>query len=211
MHKTKEIRWFFRTENKKIKAWFESQPFDTHEDRTDHYLELTNKEVGVKTREGKIEVKQRIGTRAKGCLNPNIWGCYDNFIKWSFEVSENDNQFNKIMNFGEPKWCAVKKARNLAQLTQENGITVVKPMSINLANGCQIEYTSLSVENEIWHTCGLEWFGNECLHLDDAIITDIFGTTKLKMNQSKGYAAFLANLKAGQPRRPIENRLFASN
>lgn len=209
MYETKEIRWFFRSENKEIKAWFENLSTKTFEKRTDFYLKLTNEEIGVKTREGKIEIKHRVGTRAKGCLNPSIWGYYDKFVKWSFDINEDEAKLSKIFNKGASQWVPLEKERNVARFTYEDGTHKVKLISEPRGSDFHIEYSTLTVDNEIWHTCGLEWSGHRCINLRRDLISDIFGNSVLSMRQSKSYASFLAECKPYQRSRPFIKRYFS--
>ena len=47
MPKTKEIRWFFQSEKKEIRNWFDTLDFDSIEKRNDKYLYLDRKDVTV--------------------------------------------------------------------------------------------------------------------------------------------------------------------
>lgn len=211
MHRTKEIRWFFRPDNTVIKNWFDRQECTLAETRTDFYLQLNNADIGAKIREGKIELKHRIGTRARGCLSPSIWGHYDTFIKWSFDGKEDDPLLTKILNGDYEYWIPCEKRRMIVQLTEEDSETVVKPISAHVGVGCQVEYTRLKINGEIWHTVGLEWFGNKCLTLNPAIISSIFGNTKLQITQSKGYAAFLTKFFNGARNQIVSFKSLTSN
>jgi hypothetical protein len=159
---------------------------------------LRNENIGVKLREGKIEVKHRIGSRAKGCLNSNVWGYYDDFIKWSFDVGETDTLLSEILAGEFESWIPVRKKRMLVQLTEEKGKIIAKSISSDVPFGCQVEYSQIQIHTEKWHTFGLEWFGKRYLKLDVETVSEIFGDAKLHMGQSQGYAAFLQNFTYGQ-------------
>ncbi|MGB7394725.1 MAG: hypothetical protein WA913_10055, partial [Pricia sp.] len=187
MHKTKEVRWFFRPGIERVEDWFDGLENATRQTRTDNYLKLKNDDIGVKLRDGKVEIKHRIGTRAKGCLRMNIWGHYDDFIKWSFDADQSDALFSQVLEGEYETWIPVEKERRLVQLTEANGGIVTESVSADVPFGCQVEYSQIRLNEEIWHTFGLEWFGDRCLKLDEEIVTDIFGSTELQMQQSKGY------------------------
>jgi len=191
MHRTKEIRWFFGPQNKTIKKWFDSLDFDPLEVTTDRYLKVDTTSVGIKTRDDSIDVKQRIGNRAKGCLNMNLWGYYEEFVKWSFEANSQDALFNRVMADDYNDWLSITKNRSIAQLTRESGEIVVKPKSSHVAIGCQVEYSRLEINGQQHHTFGLEWFGEQLLTLDKSIIVEILGDTKLHMGKSHSYPSFL--------------------
>jgi len=197
MHETKEIRWFFQNENEHIRDWFDKLDFEMKESRTDYYLDIEKEDVGVKVRDGKVEIKHRIGTRAQGCLNTNIWGCYEDFVKWSFYVRDSDYMLSSILDGQQPRWVSIKKCRKVVLLVERDGNIAVKPSGYATASCCQVEYTQLEIDGENWITFGLEWFGNERVELNDDIIAEILGNTKINIRQSRGYAAFMTTLLHG--------------
>lgn len=206
MHKTKEVRWFFQHHIRSVQEWFDKLNDATSETRADHYLESDNDDIGIKISEGKVEIKHRIGNRARGCLNSHIWGHYDDFIRWSFDdVDGEDSLYRQIQEGEFDYWIPVRKERNLVQLTEDGGRTVTKSVAANVAFGCQVEYSRIRLngETETWHTIGLEWFGNRCWRLDGKIVSEIFGDYKLQMQESLGYAAFLKKFVRNKRHRSI--------
>lgn len=197
MKRTKEIRWFFKNENRQVKDWFDKLPFQTQELRKDFYLALENEDVGVKIREDNFEIKYRIGTRASDCLNNNIWGYYETFVKWSLKSNEKDPLLDKILNYNYEDWVPVEKRRKIALLTKEEGKIIAKPINSDISSGCQVEYAAITVANEPWFTIALEWFGDSTSDLDTEIISGIFGNSKLKIRQSRGYGDFLSKCLNG--------------
>ncbi len=208
MYKTKEIRWFFKKQNQSIETWFETLPFDSFEKREDIYLCLGKDDVGVKLRDGNIEIKHLIGTRSRGCLETKAWGYFEDWVKWSFVADSGQEILMNITDGKRKRWLSVKKERQAGQLTMEDGAISIKPNHVSLKYGCQIEYCSIQVNGEQWYTFGLEWFGNRGLELDASLLHTILGKTTLKMNQSMGYPAFLSKLKNHKERTPLESLLI---
>ncbi|SDL34227.1 hypothetical protein [Kriegella aquimaris] len=192
MFKTKEIRWFFKEANKPIKMWFESLELGSPDKREDIYLSLKNDSLSVKLRGREIEVKQRIGVRSKGCLNSNAWGSFENWIKWSFEADTNDKLLSKVIQGKYERWISISKERMAVQITKSNGNTRLFSSSQIVEEGCQLEYSKLSVQGETWYTFGLEWFGATCIELNSSLISKILCDSELNLNQSMGYPAFLS-------------------
>lgn len=194
MYRTKEIRWFFQEKKELLAHWFQHLNCTSKRLRTDFYLDINNEDIGIKLREGKIEVKHRVGTRGYGGLNDNIWGCFDEFIKWSFNVQEQDSVFSRITDFKHCNWIPVQKELMLVQLTEENG--AIKPVSIteHLPFGCQVEYATVKVYGEVWYTFALEWFGEESLKVDGTIFAEMIDSINLHIDDSFGYAHFLTKL-----------------
>ena len=191
MYCTKEIRWFFAEENKAIRSWFDKLEFEAVEVREDKYLELETENVGVKLREGKTEIKQRIGLRSKGCLSPKAWGIFEKWIKWSFDTKDDDPLYGQIIKDENEHWISVRKKRYGTILTEKNGEILTCPPSQIGGFGCQIEYVKLSIRGEVWYSFGLEWFGETCIDLTPSQITEIVGNTELRMRRSSGYPEFL--------------------
>ena len=191
MYRTREIRWFFQNEKEQFAHLFQQLNCTSTNTRTDFYLDLNNVDIGIKTREGKIEIKHRVGSRAYGGLNDNIWGCFDEFIKWSFNVEEKDSVLTNITDFQHCNWIPVHKEQKLVQLTEENGEIKPKSITEELDFGCQVEYATVKIYEEVWHTFALEWFGDECLKLDGTIIAEMMGSAYLDIKDSFGYAHFL--------------------
>ena len=195
MYVTKEIRWFFKEENEPIRNWFYNLRFDVADEREDLYLDLEIQDVGVKLREGKTEIKHRIESRSKGCLNPNVWGYFEKWVKWSFDTKDDDPLYAEIMERKYNRWIPVAKERNTSQLTERNGAIITCPLSEDLDDGCQIEYSKINVCGKQWFTFGLEWFGETSPELRPSFVTEIIGDTNLAIKQSKGYPEFLRDMK----------------
>ncbi|MCG9972010.1 hypothetical protein [Christiangramia crocea] len=195
MFNSKEIRWFSKTEDKAISNWFKkkSYSFEDTEARTDFYLPLTGKkEIGIKLREGKIEVKQLIAEPEKGNLSANAEGFFERYSKWSFSTSENDSLSKEIITEKKYDWLDVKKERMGVKLKKEtNGNTAIVKIDEFISYGCQIEYTRIKVKETTWYSFGLEWFGEKELEVDQALIHEILGDSRLNPDESMGYAEFL--------------------
>jgi len=194
MYRTKEIRWFFQKEKEQFAHWFQKFNCTSTQTRTDFYLDINNEDIGIKLREGNIEIKHRVGTRAYGGLNATIWGCFDEFIKWSFNVQKQDPVLSKIKDYEHCNWIPVQKELKLVQLIEENGAIKPKSITERLPFGCQVEYATVEIYEEVWYTFALEWFGEESLKLDKTIIAEMMDSINLDISDSFGYAHFLTKL-----------------
>jgi len=87
--------------------------------------------------------------------------------------------------------------------TLSNEILIRTMISHESDSGCEIAYTQLKLGGELWYSIGLEWFGNDAIHLDTTSIPEFFGETTLGIRQSRRYAHFLTQLLHGQ-----RNELF---
>ncbi|MCB7480460.1 hypothetical protein [Christiangramia sediminis] len=200
MYKSKEIRWFSRTEDQSISRWFEENgfTFENSDARTDYYLPLQNQNgIGIKLREGYIEIKQLISRSDREKLAPSVKGYFEHYIKWSFTSAEEDPLFDEIIKEEKYSWLAVRKERIGFKLKEnQNGSIIRVKMDEYPDFGCQVEYTRLKVKDELWYTLGLEWFGEKELKFDFSLLNKIFGDQQLEEENSMGYSAFLNRFQA---------------
>ena len=202
MYKSKEIRWFTQGENKTISRWFAKQglSFNTVIARRDYYLvALDYDDIVTKLREGKIEIKHKVGTPIINYLTPNAKGYFEEFVKWSFKVDTKDALSGEIINGNKyaTEWVEVYKERMGIKLTKGNNGTIkIHDIKDIIDNGCQIEYTRIKVKDKVQYSFNLEWFGDEFLNLDSPFISEIFGDSVMKLEDSMGYGTFLKILNS---------------
>lgn len=167
-----EIRWFIKGNiPDSIFDWFIglNNNYINQPERTDHYLQLKSDDtLGIKLREGRVEIKQR--THHIGNISPgkNIIGNAEKWIKWSFELDQAKNILAEdLLN---KKWLAVKKKRTLVNygITEENIVSQKEPISYK--NGCIKELTSINLNNEDWWSFGLESYGEENRQKDNLVL-----------------------------------------
>lgn len=195
MFKSREIRWFIKTVNPAITRWFSGngQTFENTDSRTDFYLPLADKtDIGIKLREGNIEIKQRINQAEKGEISAIAKGNFENYIKWSFSTATEDELSRDILQKNKYTWLEVKKERmGFKLLETEKGKTSMVNIDEDIPYGCQIEYTRININNNTWYSFGLEWFGPEHIRVEPGIIEEILGNAFLKREQSMGYAELI--------------------
>ena len=200
MYKSKEIRWFTQGENKAISKWFAEQglSFNTIIARKDYYLVAHDyDDVVTKLREGRIEIKYRVGTPTINHLTPNSEGYFEEFVKWSFKLDEKDGLSEEIVNKYATEWVEVYKERMGKKLAKGNNGTIeIHDITKMIGSGCQIEYARIKVKDKVRYSFNLEWFGNEFLNLDSSFISEIFGDSVLKLEDSMGYGSFLKVLNS---------------
>jgi hypothetical protein len=178
-----ELRWFLRKQEDQwdqIVKWFRLQdklllrkegcydpktvtePFVKHEiERADEYLLFPDCDtVGVKQRQGKLEVKALVvGPRPFSLPRVGVAGHMDQWIKWSF-ASQLQKQLEVELAQAGP-WRKVVKDRYLQKYSFDTGCIVAVPPDNRPDTGCNIELTKISVKAKVWDwfTFGFEAYG----------------------------------------------------
>jgi hypothetical protein len=199
MYLSTEIRWFTKIENQDIISWFARHGMNINsvQARTDYYLMAHDYSDFIpKLREGRIEIKHKVGSSSTSKLTHCAEGYLEQFVKWSFLLDSGDEISGKIINFNyyDSEWIEVYKERMGVKIAETNeGIVKIYDITEVIESGCQIEYTKIKVKNQVWYSFNFEWFGNEFLNLDSAFLAKLFGTSKWKLKDSMNYGKFLKN------------------
>ncbi|MCD4732594.1 MAG: hypothetical protein K8R74_18490, partial [Bacteroidales bacterium] len=193
-----EIRWFIKGKiPTSVFDWFIglNSNYVNQPERTDHYLLLkSNDSLGIKLREGRIEIKQL--KQYIGQISPgkNIVGNAETWNKWSFELDQAKKILSKDLLKNE--WLAITKNRILVNygITEENIVSQKKPISYQ--NGCITELTSINLNNEDWWSFGLEAYGEENRQKDNLVLISHLilndkGNIRLSLNESLSYPGFI--------------------
>ena len=156
---THEVRWFAPGKIPlPVQTWFKDfgkrvvQP-----PRTDDYLLGVSATLGIKTREGSLEVKQRTAERGDYTFHPRLTGRVESWVKWSFPLATS----GLPMNLDVAHWVAVHKARQLLLYTfSEDGEIKLNPPGEYPTPFAGLELTEVQLaEKETWWTIGLELNG----------------------------------------------------
>ena len=200
-----EARWFLQgSATPEALNWIQKsnrQPTKA-EERQDHYVDLSGEVLGVKLRDGKLEVKRRdfelglapLGSRATGRLA--LWR------KWSFKVGE--NSANKAP---DDFWTTVEKERYLCKYSMDGGGLKDVDPSCFPTSGCTVELTQIKVSATRWWSVGFEAFGTDENRLRDTLVqvaTHSFAQDDyptLQAEDSFDYPEWLASLSESGARR----------
>jgi hypothetical protein len=171
--------------------------------RTDDYLLLSNcQTVGVKQREGRLEVKALVDgpqLLAQG----NVSGQIDQWVKWSLQPSAEIALPLTADLQQSGRWLSVTKRRYTQKVALVGGkLTAVSPDTFP-ATGCSIELTLVDVaaHNGRWLTFGFEAFGeadrSRLLHRAMTHFFTLHGPPPLALmtRNSLSYPAWLAQLQ----------------
>ncbi len=163
MYPTVEVRWFYQGQvPTAVFDWFTAidDGLVTEPARTDHYLQsLSFDGIGIKLREGRIEIKQRVQTIQTVQFGRQISGIIEQWQKWGFLLAA-QNEFTE--NIKAPQWIAVAKSRWIQSFRSEwTQKRQARFPELTLEADCRIELTELLVLDKQWWTLGLESYGDD--------------------------------------------------
>jgi hypothetical protein len=160
---TAELRWFYEGAiPEDVTAWFhrgERRPVEQLH-RVDHYLWLGGlAELGIKLRQGRIEVKRRHTVHGVVHFHRQISGSVEEWHKWSFALAA-AHRLPGDAGTQNSAWIKVRKERQLRKyrITNERQPIAV-PDAEYPVQGCHLELTRIRVGENRWWSLGLEAFG----------------------------------------------------
>lgn len=203
MFPTVEVRWFHEGDIPgAVLTWFAAgqgapaQPLS----RIDSYLRLADTEaLGIKLREGCIEVKQRQRNYGAVRLSERASGWMEGWRKWSFALAGLERE-GAGPALTASHWVEVRKRRWLRRyrITDEGGLVAVS-LETYPGLGCDWELTAVRAGDGAWWTLALEAFGqgpgrrDALLALAEEVLA-VGQAPALQERNSFGYPAWLARL-----------------
>lgn len=190
------MRWFTRLPDEHILNWFSGKGcvFERVEARTDHYLlDMADHSIGIKLREGMIEIKSRLQEGEVFRLGNTVEGRLEDWIKWSFDLAVDHNLVDSIVKLSRytENWLPIEKQRMGLKIVKKGEALEFHDIGTYLDQGCQIEYTRVILSGEVWYTFAVEWFGDAYFRLPPDLLDAIFGKMEYRIEQSKGYTEFI--------------------
>jgi hypothetical protein len=204
-----EIRWFIPGQlPDEVRDWFSAGRSLTPESsRGDRYLVFPGCDtVGVKLREGKLEIKPR--TTSPRSVSPvsGVSGLADAWVKWSFGSDGLRTLKPELLQSG--LWVEVRKERTIRKFSADSGsVLEVQPEQKPLPNaGCNVELTAIEIDarRPNWYSLGFEAFGEQkkVESILDETVRLFFGAQpplpemSLGEKESLSYPGWLAQLVA---------------
>jgi hypothetical protein len=162
VYATAEVRWFYRGPlPTAVRAWFEARAsrMAYQAPRRDHYLGVGGDLLGVKLREGRLEIKLRPQPGEFLRLHPQVTGVLELWQKWSFSLAE-----PSVMPLGiatvDSSWLAVDKNRGLARYrVAHTAEPVAVAAEVYPVQGCEVELVELHASGQAWWSLCFEAFG----------------------------------------------------
>jgi hypothetical protein len=161
MYATTEVRWFIKgSVPENVRTWFGNWNLDSEEKvaRLDYYLRITDSDaLGVKLREGMIEMKQRLGKTKLVRINQHTTGCMESWRKWSFPLN-GSIESTEILLDRSPRWIGIRKERSLRTFQSRNGSLEQVPGLESSSSDCGWELTAVKIAGiyDQWWSMGFE-------------------------------------------------------
>jgi hypothetical protein len=194
--RTREVRWFLNRPIPKVGQWFETLPPTsyTRESREDVYLVLTGrKDLGIKFRENRLELKYRIGPSRRQEIAPGIRGSMEAWEKLGFPSTP--EIASSILPEGSTAMRVPVLKERMATIIETNSArTTFQPLGIPVEAGVQFEYTQLQILGSKWYTLGLEWTGDKGIVLPAELLSALPPAALVEETASMGYPEFLQRL-----------------
>lgn len=149
-----EMRWFGR-DAEELRGIFDAIPGVSSggETRTDTYLLTGSADIGIKYRQGQVEVKWLHGDRQTHFIDGTYVGILEEWTKISVgqEVPG---------AFEEGETLDVHKTRWLKKFARE-GVWSVRPVPADqmVEAGCNVEFTDVRIQDDVYATFNFEAFG----------------------------------------------------
>jgi hypothetical protein len=203
---TSEVRWFYPGEiPEAVRAWYmagDGKPY-VEAPRTDHYLIIEESDaLGVKIREGRMDVKQRYDGAWSLTFNNSVAGRVECWRKWSFELAEAGEGLALLRASGA--WVAVEKARVMRDYAVKlDGTLIVLPAMVTPPRGCSVELSRVRAAGHAWWSLCFEATGHadELAEILDVAARHVFRREpdfQFKPAYSYGYPRWLQVLFAGE-------------
>lgn len=160
---TSEVRWFYPgLIPQPVRMWFmagDAQPY-VEMPRIDRYLIIEDSDaLGVKFRQGRIDLKQRYDGEWTLSFNESVAGMVECWRKWSFGLAEAGNDVAMLQASGA--WVAVKKQRVMRDYAvKPDGTLIAMPGMITPPRGCSVELSRVDVEGDPWWSLCFEANGD---------------------------------------------------
>ncbi len=211
MFLTTEVRWFGEGDIPRlIRTWFDlcQGEITGNQVRTDLYFsDPGSKHLGIKIREGRLEIKQLASQYGLVQLHRQVNGQVEKWRKWGFELGP--NQFDPdVISLNYPFWIRVQKERQLRsyQITPNGLLNLAALANIRgertatyEIRRCDVELSSIWVDSRRWWSLALEASGQENDAYEDLLVVftrlaEMNEPPLLKANNSFSFPSWLTRL-----------------
>ena len=198
--KSTEVRWFTKEQDHNLMLWFDDNIQKVNgntEQRTDTYfLKRGNKEMSIKKRNEKFEIKQKVTDLGPVHLSDTIAGKGEYWYKWVLNNLEGSSLEKDLVNsnYKQLNVTKIRKALKLTISTGDNNAINQYAADKELPEGFQIEYTTVIINDTTWFTFAIESFGKRNASLTELQHLEIFKQIHLQPADSCSYPEFLCRI-----------------
>lgn len=161
-----EVRWFFEGSlSPEIDEWFSlGHSISKPESRADHYLVFpVSSSVGVKFRDGKLEIKPLVKVLVDSTYPQGIVGHAQMWEKWSY--GDKDSKpllvpLQEMLTKDTQRWITATKERRLWKISMDQDSVIEVDPESRPRNGCNVELTKIHVNDLLYWSFGFEAFGD---------------------------------------------------
>lgn len=159
MQNSIETRWFIPgIVPSEVVQWFHHKMVSTQPSRVDTYLHTPHTpNLGIKLREGRIEIKQRTFDRGLYRFHPDASGSVEGWSKWTFLINTESD-----LDIQGKTWVPVRKERMIRryQVLPDGGIRAVPGWLLPLQRS-SVEITNITLHDVSWWSLGFEVVGTD--------------------------------------------------
>lgn len=205
-----EVRWFFEGPlPANVSVWFANEAMGevppTIEKRTDLYL-ATREDIGVKLREGRLEIKWRSDLGQPLMVSARVQGQTECWDKWSWKDPQGKAEAqiaDLLRERSDHPWTPVQKERHQRKYElSADGWRPILPED-RVEQGVILELTKPRVQGRSWWTVGLDLLGKarnadeslkeakEVFEKPLARLFEKYPGPALKLDNSYGYPKFV--------------------
>jgi hypothetical protein len=202
-----EVRWFGRgTVAPEMRVWFQAGKRRPEEEgsRVDYYLRSPDTDsLGIKVREGKVEVKQLQRQHGVVGFHNRVMGVMQHWRKWSFPLAQPGILAEALSPASA--WTAVQKERELLKYqVTDIGAVVAIPSDQYPARGSYVELAQVAAAADVWWSLALEAFGDESQLAESLLLVaqHVFtagDTPSLEAQDSYSYPTWLQQYSKRRP------------
>ena len=160
---TIEVRWFYQGAlPDEIGKWFDKvgERLEKIDTRSDVYLQSSSPDVGVKLRQGNLEVKYRQQELGRFAIDGMGNSRIEQWSKWICMDDGAGLSPTKLAD--KPGWLKVDKIRDRRLYRVEFGEQIeLTQLATPTADIAAIELTQLQVLDQNWWTVACEYFGKD--------------------------------------------------
>jgi hypothetical protein len=158
------VRWFYEGSlPPAVLEWFqrdEPEP-EVQPRRLDYYFHIAGVDsLGIKLREGRIELKQRELQWPNTALHKRVHGVLEQWCKWGFGLAD---PVTSLAATGVPAsvWIGVEKKRIVRRYDVSGNCVRAAGGGEYPGRGCVWELTEIGISGRPWWSLGLEAYGGE--------------------------------------------------